>query len=87
MHISELTPRIRAELGKPRPYPAITLVMPTDPDFRFNDKDRILLRDLVTEAKRRLADDPGVEREARLELRDRLLDPDVIERADETSPS
>ncbi|MFD7747278.1 hypothetical protein ACFV2V_21925 [Streptomyces sp. NPDC059698] len=60
--------------------------MPTDPDYRFNDKDRILLRDLVTEAKRRLADDPDVEREARLQLRDRLLDPDAIERAADPSP-
>ncbi|MEV8022717.1 hypothetical protein AB0O76_41765 [Streptomyces sp. NPDC086554] len=55
--------------------------MPTDPDFRFNDKDRILLRDLVTEAKRRLDDDPDVERDVRMELRNRLLDPTVIEHA------
>ncbi|WP_240634386.1 MULTISPECIES: baeRF3 domain-containing protein [Streptomyces] len=55
--------------------------MPTDPDFPFSEKDRILLRDLCTEAKRRLADDPEVERDARLELRDHRLDPTVIERA------
>lgn len=53
--------------------------MPTDPDTPFDEKDRILLRDLVTEAKRRLADDPDVGREERLALRD-LLDPAVIER-------
>ncbi|MEU6578574.1 hypothetical protein [Streptomyces sp. NPDC046805] len=79
MHTSDLTPEIRAALSKPRPYPAITLVLPTDPDFPFSEKDRILLRDLVTEAKRRLADDPDVERDARLELRDHRLDPSAIE--------
>ncbi|WP_329171739.1 baeRF3 domain-containing protein [Streptomyces sp. NBC_01477] len=78
---SDLTPEILADLRSPRPYPAITLAMPTDPDRPFGEKDRILLRDLVTEAKRQLADDPGVPRDARLELRDRLLDPEVIERA------
>ncbi|WP_415954447.1 hypothetical protein [Streptomyces sp. KLOTTS4A1] len=61
--------------------------MPTDPDFRFNDKDRILLRDLVTEAKRRLADDPGVERVAHLQLRDHLLDTAVIEQAADSLPA
>ncbi|MFD8671756.1 hypothetical protein ACFV1A_01560 [Streptomyces seoulensis] len=79
MHTSELTPEIRAALSEPRPYPAITLVMPTDPDFPFSEKDRILLRDLVTEAKRRLAEDPDVSRETRLELRDHMLDTTVIE--------
>ncbi|MET8811226.1 hypothetical protein ABZW47_04415 [Streptomyces sp. NPDC004549] len=80
MHTSELTPEIRAALSERRAYPAITMVMPTDPDFPFSEKDRILLRDLVTEARRRLADDPEVARETRLELRDHLLEPAVIER-------
>ncbi|TGN79726.1 hypothetical protein E5083_08980 [Streptomyces bauhiniae] len=79
MHTSELTPEIRAALSEPRPYPAITLVMPTDPDFPFSEKDRIMLRDLVTEAKRRLAEDPDVSRETRLELRNHMLDTTVIE--------
>ncbi|MET7289270.1 hypothetical protein [Streptomyces sp. NPDC005573] len=81
VHTSELTPEIRAALSEERPYPAITLVLPTDPDFPFSEKDRILLRDLVTEAKRRLADDPDVGRETKLELRDHLLDPAVVENA------
>ncbi|MFG2883508.1 hypothetical protein ACGFYV_14600 [Streptomyces sp. NPDC048297] len=80
MHTSELTPEIRAALSEERPYPAITLVVPTDPDFPFSEKNRITLRDLVTEAKRRLADDPDVGREIKLELRDHVLDPAVIER-------
>ncbi|MGW0993213.1 baeRF3 domain-containing protein [Streptomyces sp. NPDC002520] len=80
MHTSELTPEIRAALSEERPYPAITLVVPTDADFPFSEKNRITLRDLVTEAKRRLADDPDVGREIKLELRDHVLDPAVIER-------
>ncbi|MEV6104234.1 hypothetical protein AB0M28_05885 [Streptomyces sp. NPDC051940] len=84
MHASDLTPEVRAELSRPRPYPAITLVMPTYLDFPFSEKNRILLRDLVTEAKRRLADDPEVEREPRLQLRDHLLDAAKIESAGES---
>lgn len=81
VHSSDLTTEALAALSRPRAYPAITLVMPTDPDFRFNDKDRILLRDLVTEAKRRLDEDPDVDRGTRLELRNRMLDPSAIEGA------
>jgi hypothetical protein len=77
----DLTPEVLADLRAPRPYPAITLAMPTDPDLPFGDKDRILLRDLVTQAKRQLAEDSDVPRHAKLELRDRLLDPDAIEDA------
>lgn len=77
----DLTPEVLADLRAPRPYPAITLAMPTDPDLPFGEKDRILLRDLVTQAKRQLADDADVPRDARLELRDRLLDPELIENA------
>ncbi|SHN02437.1 baeRF3 domain-containing protein [Actinacidiphila paucisporea] len=77
----DLTPEVLADLRTPRPYPAITLAMPTDPDLPFGDKERILLRDLVTQAKRQLAADTDVPRDAKLELRDRLLDPDAIEEA------
>ncbi|MFG1810502.1 hypothetical protein [Streptomyces sp. NPDC049040] len=78
---SDLTPQTLADLRRPRPYPAITLAMPTDPDLPFGEKDRILLRDLVIQAGRRLADDPDVTREARLALRDHALDAEAIERA------
>ncbi|WP_327286929.1 baeRF3 domain-containing protein [Streptomyces sp. NBC_01198] len=77
----DLTPEVLAELRAPRPYPAITLAMPTDPDQPFGEGDRILLRDLATQAKRQLAEDSDVPRQAKLELRDRLLDPDAIEGA------
>jgi hypothetical protein len=82
VRISDLTPEALAALRAPRPYPAVTLAMPTDPKFSMSSEhSRILLRDLLTEAKRRLADDPDVDRDARLELRDRLLLPEVVERA------
>ncbi|MFC7219313.1 hypothetical protein ACFQLX_14210 [Streptomyces polyrhachis] len=80
MHASELTPEMLAALSKQRPYPAITMVMPTDSDFPYSEKDRILTRDLVTEVKRRLADDPDVDRKTRMDLEE-LLDPAAIEDA------
>ncbi|MBS2540243.1 hypothetical protein KGQ20_46655, partial [Catenulispora sp. NF23] len=78
MDISELTPETLATLRAPRPYPAITLVMPADPKAPFSEKDRILLRGLCTEAQRQLAEDPDVEREVRLALRDHKLSPEAI---------
>ncbi|MEY9872516.1 hypothetical protein ABH931_001992 [Streptacidiphilus sp. MAP12-33] len=79
--MSEVSTEELAALRGTRPYPAITLVMPTDRKDPFGDKSRILLRDLVTEARRRLADDPGVDREARRDLLHHKLDLDVIESA------
>ena len=81
MRTSDLSPELLAALRMPRPYPAITLVLPTDPEPPFSEKTRILLRDLVTEAQRKLADDPGVDRDVRLALRDHVLDADAIEQA------
>lgn len=78
---SDLTPEVLADLRAPRPYPAVTLAMPTDPDRPFGDRDRILLRDLAIQARRQLADDSDVPRDAKLELRDRLLDASAIEQA------
>ena len=78
MDISELTPETLAALRAPRPYPAVTLVMPVDPKAPLSEKDRILLRGLCTEAQRQLAEDPDVERDVRLALRDGKLSPDAI---------
>ncbi|NUP49718.1 MAG: hypothetical protein HOW97_20775 [Catenulispora sp.] len=78
MDISELTPELLADLRAPRPYPAVTLVMPADPKEPFGEKARITLRGLCTEAQRRLAEDQDVERDARLKLRDEKLDPEAI---------
>jgi hypothetical protein len=76
--ISELTPAALAALRTPRPYPAVTLVMPVDPKAPFSEKDRILLRGLCTEAQRQLAEDQDVDREVRLALRDGKLSPEAI---------
>ena len=81
MRTFDLIPEVLAALRTPRPYPAITLAMPTDPKLPFDEKARILLRDLVTQAQRQLADTPDVEREVRLDLRDRRLDAAAIEQA------
>ncbi|WP_042422626.1 baeRF3 domain-containing protein [Streptacidiphilus anmyonensis] len=83
--MAEATTEELAALRGTRPYPAITLVMPTDRRDRLGDKSRILLRDLVTEAKRRLADDPGVDRDAQRDLLHHRLDPGVIENARDSS--
>ncbi|MEY9931643.1 hypothetical protein ABH926_006292 [Catenulispora sp. GP43] len=78
MDISELTPETLATLRTPRPYPAVTMVMPVDPKAPFSEKDRILLRGLCTEAQRQLAEDQDVERDVRLALRDGKLSPDTV---------
>jgi hypothetical protein len=76
--ISELTPETLATLRTRRPYPAVTMVMPVDPKAPFSEKDRILLRGLITEAQRQLAEDQDVERDVRLALRDGKLTPDTV---------
>ena len=76
--ISELTPETLATLRASRPYPAVTMVMPVDPKAPLSEKDRIVLRGLCTEAQRQLAEDPDVERDVRLALRDGKLSPDTI---------
>ncbi|MEY9904962.1 hypothetical protein ABIA35_001178 [Catenulispora sp. MAP12-49] len=78
MDISELTPETLATLRTRRPYPAVTMVMPVDPKAPFSEKDRILLRGLITEAQRQLAEDQDVERDVRLALRDGKLTPDTV---------
>ncbi|MFD4986794.1 hypothetical protein [Streptomyces sp. NPDC058374] len=68
MHTSELTPAVLKELRRPRPYPAVSLLMPTHRTRPERDQDFIRLRNLLSEARKRLQQDPQVERDARLEL-------------------
>lgn len=49
-----------SELRKPRPYPAVSVLMPTHRSLRENREDRIRLRNLLAEVRRRLRDDPRV---------------------------
>ncbi|WP_436738916.1 hypothetical protein [Streptomyces sp. BBFR102] len=72
MHTSELTPAVLKELRRPRPYPAVSLLMPTHRTRPERDQDFIRLRNLLSEARKRLREDPRVERDARLELEGKL---------------
>ncbi|MCP9954748.1 baeRF3 domain-containing protein [Actinomadura madurae] len=49
-----------SELRKPRPYPAVSVLMPTHRSARENREDRIRLRNLLAEVRHRLRDDPRV---------------------------
>ncbi|TDD79691.1 hypothetical protein E1293_22700 [Actinomadura darangshiensis] len=49
-----------SELRKPRPYPAVSVLMPTHRSAPGNREDRIRLRNLLAEVRRRLHDDTRV---------------------------
>ncbi|MFJ2768470.1 chemotaxis protein [Streptomyces sp. NPDC087300] len=59
MHRS-LTSATLAGLRQPRPYPAVTVVLPTHRREPDNAQDPVRLRNLVAEAKERLRADPAV---------------------------
>ncbi|MGW0561929.1 baeRF3 domain-containing protein [Streptomyces sp. NPDC003016] len=54
------TPELLAELRKPRPYPAVSVTLPTHRHWPESQQDDIRLRNLLGEAEKRLADDPEV---------------------------
>ncbi|MFI6878975.1 chemotaxis protein [Streptomyces sp. NPDC050400] len=64
MH-SSLTPAILKELRTQRPYPAVSLAMPTHRTRPENAQDPVRLDNLVREAVRQLDADPGVTKERR----------------------
>lgn len=72
MHTSELTPTVLRDLRRERRYPALSLLMPTHRHRPETAQDPIRLRNLLTEAKKRIADDPKVERVVRLDLEGQL---------------
>ncbi|MEV0980071.1 chemotaxis protein [Streptomyces sp. NPDC049915] len=63
-----LSPATLAELRRPRPYPAVSVLTPTHRREPDNSQDRVRLRNVVAEAKRRLEADPAVSRERRAEV-------------------
>ncbi|WP_031063389.1 hypothetical protein [Streptomyces sp. NRRL WC-3742] len=63
-----LTPAVLAELRRPRPYPAVSILMPTHRREPDNAQDPIRLRNLVAEAKERLQADPEVSRADRIDV-------------------
>ncbi|MFE1249407.1 chemotaxis protein [Streptomyces sp. NPDC058735] len=63
-----LSPATLAELRRPRPYPAVSVLTPTHRREPYNAQDPVRLRNAVAEAKRRLRADPAVTRERRAEV-------------------
>ena len=65
---SVLSPATLAELRRPRPYPAVSVLTPTHRRDPYNAQDQVRLRNVVAEAKRQLEADPAVTRERRTEV-------------------
>jgi hypothetical protein len=61
----ELSPSILAELRRPRPYPAVSVLAPMHRREPENAQDPVRLRNVVAEAKKQLEADPQVTRERR----------------------
>ncbi|TKA13051.1 baeRF3 domain-containing protein [Actinacidiphila oryziradicis] len=72
MRITDLTSDTLAALRAPRPYPAVTVALPTHRRNPLSQEDPVRLRNLVTQAKQRLETDPAVTREARFEVSGQL---------------
>ncbi|MEU3402226.1 chemotaxis protein [Streptomyces filamentosus] len=67
-----LSSEVLAKLRRPRPYPAVSLVMPTHRREPDNAQDPVRLRNLLAEAEKALTSDPDVPRERRLDVLDQL---------------
>ncbi|MFH9725761.1 chemotaxis protein [Streptomyces sp. NPDC017254] len=63
---------VLAKLRQPRPYPAVSLVMPTHRREPDNAQDPVRLRNLVAAAEKAVKDDPAVTRERREDVLDQL---------------
>ncbi|MFE0652330.1 chemotaxis protein [Streptomyces sp. NPDC059534] len=61
-----------ADLRRPRPYPALSLVMPTHRREPDNTQDPVRLRNLLARAEKALEEDPAVTRERRADVVGRL---------------
>ncbi|RKE16949.1 chemotaxis protein [Streptomyces sp. TLI_171] len=67
-----LSPAVLAELRRPRPYPAVSILMPTHRREPDNAQDPVRLRNLVAEAKERIEADPQVSRADRIDVLEQL---------------
>ncbi|MFI0167703.1 chemotaxis protein [Streptomyces sp. NPDC017095] len=67
-----LSPATLAELRRPRPYPAVSVLTPTHRRERGSGQDPVRLRNALTEARRRLESDPAVTRERRADVEAQL---------------
>ncbi|WP_405634092.1 chemotaxis protein [Streptomyces sp. NBC_01178] len=72
MDTDALTADLLRELRATRPYPVLSLTMPTHRTAPDNAQDPVRLRNLVAEAGARLEEDPQVSPEVAAALRDRL---------------
>ncbi|MGW0911558.1 baeRF3 domain-containing protein [Streptomyces sp. NPDC002784] len=63
-----LSPATLAELRRPRPYPAVSVLTPTHRREPDNAQDAVRLRNVVADAKKRLEADPAVSRERRIDV-------------------
>ncbi|WP_406447577.1 chemotaxis protein [Streptomyces sp. NBC_00876] len=72
MDTDALTAGLLQELRAAKPYPALSLTMPTHRRAPDNAQDAVRLRNLVSEAGARLEADPAVTREARTAIKQQL---------------
>ncbi|MFJ9517387.1 chemotaxis protein [Kitasatospora sp. NPDC101801] len=72
MEADDLTPEALRELRAPRPYPAVSLTLPTHRREPDNAQDPVRLRNVLAEAERRIDGDPDIARQARIDLKARL---------------
>ncbi|MFF8730970.1 chemotaxis protein [Streptomyces sp. NPDC015171] len=63
-----LSPATLAELRRPRPYPAVSVLTPTHRREPEKGQDPVRLRNVVAEARKRLESDPSVTRERRVDV-------------------
>lgn len=63
-----LSPATLAELRRPRPYPAVSVLTPTHRREPENAQDPVRLRNVVADAKKQLEADPAVTRERRIDV-------------------
>ncbi|MFE2278693.1 chemotaxis protein [Streptomyces sp. NPDC059454] len=64
----DLSPATLAELRRPRPYPAVSVLTPTHRREPLNTQDAVRLRNAVAEAKKKLEADPAVTRDRRADV-------------------
>ncbi|MGW4564791.1 baeRF3 domain-containing protein [Streptomyces sp. NPDC004561] len=67
-----LSPATLAELRRPRPYPAVSVLTPTHRRGAESGQDPVRLRNVLAEARKRLESDPAVTRERRAEVEAQL---------------
>jgi hypothetical protein len=67
-----LSPATLAELRRPRPYPAVSVLTPTHRREPDNAQDPVRLRNVMAEARKRLEADPAVTRERRVDVVEQL---------------